>query len=130
MLLTLMIKISFCNAQVWLNAGQAIGPEPKQLFSIAVARDTPYVAYGNYFFGKVVLKKLSGQNWQEVDPAGIPVNINSLDMSVIGSAEYIAYENLSNLINVKKFDGLAWTNVGPVDFAHGTMVKTATLRAI
>ncbi len=120
----------------WTNVGSArFSAGAVKYTSIALnSANIPYVAYKDYANGgKATVMQYHENNntWEPVGQAGFtPGTAEFVSLAIDGSDTlYVAYNTSTNSggINVMKYDGSNWVNVGNANFIHGTMNGTAAL---
>jgi len=110
----------------WSQAGDAnfsLGAANSGYIDLAIYNSTPYIAYYDGGYTKVVAAYLSGSTWTIF--GGGPVSSSNSSNPAIGinnsGTVYVAYSNSANgdKGNVVYWNGSAWTAVGGANFSSG-----------
>ena len=109
------------NGTDWVNVGTAgFSAGSASGLSLAIdGNDMPYIAYEDGAnSNRVTVMMFNGANWVNVGPAGFATggtNLERVSLSLDGNnIAYVAFAeaNNSNRVNVMKFDGINWVNLG------------------
>jgi len=94
--------------------------------TMAISRDTPYVAYSDYTNGlKCSMMKFNGSQWVYVGNPGFSADTafqNTVAFDTNGSP-YVSYVDFGNgrKVTVMKFNGSEWAPVGTPGFSPGSV---------
>ena len=87
----------------------------------------PYVAFQDGFNGPNTVMKFEGGAWSNVGSAGFGGSSSDQSLAFDGDTAYLAYthNDLGGYACVRKFDGINWVPVGPLDFSLGSVQYTS-----
>lgn len=102
------------NGTAWVDVGSAgFSASTAKYTNLALAPDgTPYIAYSDgSISNKATVQKFNGTAWVVVGVAGFSSVILDINFAISpDGTPYVGYNDAG--VNVKKFDGIAWVDVG------------------
>jgi hypothetical protein len=119
LLLLLVFSCVTSSFSQWTQVGGTI-QDFSQNSDLVVIGDTPYMSYTDVSAGgKLFVESYDGNSWSVVGTEITTTQAVEVNLELDNADNlHVSYTTTLGLVNVKKFSGGSWTNVGAPDFAN------------